>query len=152
MGRCSSVRAAAKSKLCSRQTIPKFTVTVAVGAAQPASIDMDRDCTSARSAVVRYAGGRVDRMGNRRPKTWTKRHVGIRIPRARFALNLSFALSASRSSFTSICPTADAFVSNAMPSSNGAGCCVNFLFGTRKRRSGPTYENYSTRNTVRTRL
>ena len=132
------MRAAAKSSCVlvrsARQTILKFAVTVAVGAAQPASIDMDRDYTSARSAVVRYAGGRVDRMGNRRLKTWTKRHVGIRTPRARFALNLSFALSASRSSFTSICPTADAFVSNAMPSSNGAGCCVNFLFGTRKRR------------------
>jgi hypothetical protein len=61
------VRAAAKSSCVlvrsARQTIPKFAVTVAVGAAQPASIDMDRDCTSARSAVVRYAGVRVDQMG-----------------------------------------------------------------------------------------
>lgn len=129
-----------------KQTTPKRAVTAVAGAARPASIDMVRDSTSARSAVARSVGVRSGQRRKSRDVHMGERHIGIRSSttrRAGLALRL-LALSASGSSFISKCTTTEAFVSKQLPPTYRINHHVKFIPGTRKRRRPGTFASSST--------
>lgn len=148
--RSSNARVVAKSSCVlipsARQITPKRAVTAVAGAARPASIDMVRDSTSARSVVVRYVGGRVGRSRRPRGKHMAEQRIGIRpSPTTRTGLALRLlVLAASGPSFISKCSTTEAFVSKLFPSTHRIDQHVGFIPGTRKRRRPDTFASSST--------